>query len=349
MRELAAITRAKSARQRAAAPWKKLAVALAGFTAALGAWLYVTMIRMPGASYAGPFEPLSETERAVEAALRRDVAALAQEIGERSVSVPTGLARAADYVERALTEAGHHTTRQRYDVNGHGCDNIEAEIAGKSQQIVLIGAHYDSALGTPGADDNGSGVAALLALARSFAGQRPDKTLRFVAFANEEPPYFQTSSMGSVVYAKRSRARREDIVAMLSLETIGYFTDRPASQRYPFPFGLLYPTTGDFIAFVGDRSSADLVRGALGSFRRNARFPSEGVAAPASVPGVGFSDHWSFWQEGYRAVMVTDTAPFRYRHYHERSDTPAEVAYAPMARVVVGLTRVVEDLAGVRR
>lgn len=342
-----AITRSREARRRAAASARRIALALAGFGGALALWGYVTMIRMPGKSFAGPFEPLSESERAVEAALRRDVEMLAGTIGDRSIGNPKGLAAAADHIERSLAGVGYSVERQRYEVRGVACDNLAAEIPG-SKEIVVIGAHYDSVAGTVGADDNASGVAALLALARAFAGKTPHKTLRFVAFANEEPPYFQNPTMGSVVYAKRCRERKEDIVAMLSLETLGYYTDQPGSQHYPFPFGLFYPTTGDFVGFVGDKGSGALVRRTVGTFRKSARFPSEGVAGPAGIPGIGWSDQWAFWQEGYPGVMVTDTAPFRNRHYHETSDTPDKLTYGPMARVVVGLERVIEDLVSAK-
>lgn len=345
-----AITRAREERRRAGAGAGWIFVALLGLFAALFVWAWATMIRMPGASYTGPFEPLSARERALEAALRQDVEALAGAIGERSTGAPAGLSAAADLIARRLTEAGYAVTRQPYPVDGQSCDNVEATLPGApgaaDRGVVIVGAHYDSVRGTVGADDNGSGVAALLALARVFAHRHPQRTLRFVAFVNEEPPYFQRPSMGSAVYARRCRERGEEIVAMLSLETLGYYTDRPGSQRYPFPFGLLYPTVGDFVAFVGDRGSVALVRRALGTFRQNARFPSEGAAAPAGMPGVGWSDQGSFWREGYPAVMVTDTAPFRYPHYHEKTDTPDKLTYAPMARIVGGLERVVEELAG---
>jgi Zn-dependent M28 family amino/carboxypeptidase len=233
-------------------------------------------------------------------------------------------------------------------VDGVPCDNVEAEVRGRERpaDIVVVGAHYDSLAFTSGADDNASGVAALLALARAFAGAHPRTTLRFVAFANEEPPYFQTANMGSLVYAKRSRARGEHIVAMLSLETIGYYSDAPGSQRYPPPMGLAYPDRGDFIGFVGDRTSADLVRRVVATFRTTTHFPSEGAAPFSLIPGVGWSDQWSFWQVGYPGVMVTDTAPFRYPRYHTAQDTPDALDYDRMARVVAGLERVIADLAG---
>jgi hypothetical protein len=145
--------------------------------------------------------------------------------------------------------------------------------------------------------------------------------------------------MGSLVYAKRCKDRGERIVAMLSLETIGFYSDVKGSQKYPPPLSLFYPSTGNFIGFVGDRSSTDLMRSVVKTFRATTRFPSEGAALFASLPGVGWSDHWSFWQVGYPGVMVTDTAPFRYPHYHTGADTPDKLDYE--------LERVVGELVGV--
>ena len=189
-------------------------------------------------------------------------------------------------------------------------------------------------------------MAALLALARRFAGTHNSKTVRFVAFVNEEPFYFQSAGMGSFVYAGRCRERRDEISAMISLETIGYFSNQADSQRYPVPgLGLLYPRTGDFIGFVGNVPSRSLLRAALGEFRRQARIPSEGAALPSMVPGVGWSDQWSLWHNGYPGVMVTDTAPFRYPHYHADSDTPDKLDYDSMTRVVAGMEKVIQHLA----
>jgi Zn-dependent M28 family amino/carboxypeptidase len=214
---------------------------------------------------------------------------------------------------------------------------------------VVVGAHYDSHGNIPAADDNASGVAAVLALARAYARERPgpERTLRFVFFVNEEPPFFQTDAMGSRVYARRCRARGETIVAMLSLETVGYYCDRSGSQNYPFPLSAFYPSRGDFIGFVGDLSSRRLVKRVVDSFRRHAMFPSQGAALPSGLRGVGWSDQWSFWQEGYPAVMCTDTAPFRNPNYHTPRDTPDTLDFDRMARVVEGLTGVVRELTRV--
>jgi Zn-dependent M28 family amino/carboxypeptidase len=169
--------------------------------------------------------------------------------------------------------------------------------------------------------------------------------VRFVFFVNEEPPYFQTERMGSLVYADRARAKNENIIAMISIESIGYYSDEPDSQDYPPGFSLLYPDRGNFIAFVGDFESRDLVKSTIEDFRLGRLLPSEGLAAPFAMPGVGWSDHWSFAVNGYPAVMVTDTAPFRNPHYHTESDRPDTLDYDRMALVVRGLMLVVRILA----
>jgi hypothetical protein len=308
------------------------------------AWWF--MIRMPFESYDGPLPPLSQAEESAVVALRRDVERLAGEIGERNVFNPTMLGAAADYIETELLAAGYVVTSQRFEVRGVECRNLIVEIQGQTHpdEIVVIGAHYDSVMGSPGANDNGSGVAGLLALARAWAESAPGRTLRFVAFANEEPPFFQTEAMGSVVYARHCRAQGDRIVVMMSLETIGYYSDAKGSQKYPFPVGVFYPSRGDFIGFVSNTPNAGLVRRCIATFRQHAAFPSQGGALPGFLPGVGWSDHWAFWQQGYPALMITDTAPFRYPFYHEASDTPDKLDYERLARVLTGLDRVLNDL-----
>ena len=147
------------------------------------------------------------------------------------------------------------------------------------------------------------------------------------------------------MYARRSRERAENIIAMVSLETIGYYSDSKDSQVYPFPFSLFYPNVGNFIGFVGNTSSRALVRRAIKIFRQDGSFPSQGVAAPGWLTGIGWSDQWSFWKEGYPAMMITDTAVFRYPYYHRRADTPEKVDYDRMVRVVSGLSPVILDCA----
>jgi hypothetical protein len=304
------------------------------------------MIRMPGRSYRGPLPPLTNEEAGLASRLRGHVARLAGDIGERNVWAYDRLCAAAAYIEAALGSMGYAVARQEFDAMDRRVANLEAVRRGASRagEIVVVGAHYDSVMGCPGANDNATGVAAMLELARAAAGRTPARTVRFVAFVNEEPPFFQTGRMGSLVYARRARARGDRIAAMLSLETIGYYTEAPGSQRYPAPFGLFYPRQGHFVAFVGNVASRALVREAIGAFRRRAAMPSEGAAVPGWIPGIGWSDHWAFWQQGWPGVMVTDTALFRDPHYHLPSDTPDRLDYERLARVVAGLEHVVEEL-----
>jgi hypothetical protein len=305
-------------------------------------------MRMPGKNVSRA-AILTPTELSLRAELVADVRMLADDIGERNMARYPQLIAAADFIESSLTRAGFQPRRDSYDLHGHACHNIEAEIRGTSPQIVVLGAHYDSVFGAPGANDNGSGIAALLGLARRFAARPTSSTLRFVAFVNEEPPYFQTSQMGSFVYAGRCKARGDQITAMISLETIGYFSDAPHSQTYPAPgLGVFYPTIGNFIGFVANTHSRALLHRVMSIFRAQGKLPSEGAALPSFIPGVAWSDQWSFWQHGYPGVMVTDTAPFRYPYYHSATDTPDKLDYDRFALVVGGMEKVIEDLTGAR-
>lgn len=305
-----------------------------------------SMVIIPGSSHKGELPPLTPEESRLGDRLRGHVHHLAEKIGERNMQLHRSLQQAGDYISSHFKDCGLTVRREPYTVEGKEAVNLEGEIRGSSLpgEIVVIGAHYDSVIGTTGANDNASGVAAMLELAREFAKAAPDRTIRFVAFVNEEPPYFLTEAMGSLVYARRARERGDKIVAMLSLETIGYYSDRPKSQYYPPPLNHFYPDTANFIAFVSDWGSRSLLRKVIGVFRKTTKFPSEGVAAPATIPGIGWSDHWSFWQAGYPAVMITDTALYRYPHYHEGSDTPEKLDYHRMARVVSGIGRVAAEL-----
>jgi Zn-dependent M28 family amino/carboxypeptidase len=305
------------------------------------------MIPMPGRSFSGPLSPLSGEESSTSAKLEKHVHRLAEVIGERNLWRYPALGEAADLISDTLRSYGYIPLRQEFRVGGKAVGNIEALLPGAGEpSAVVIGAHYDTVQGSPGANDNASGVAAVLELARLLSIFRPRREIRFVAFVNEEPPFFATEAMGSWRYAKRCVSRGEKVSAMLSLETIGCYSDEPASQHYPFPFGLFYPTRGNFIGFVGNLRSGALVRRVVQSFRRYADFPSEALAAPGWMTGIGWSDHWAFWKAGYPAAMVTDTALFRYAEYHTAADTRAVVDVERMARVVHGLAGVIRDLAG---
>jgi hypothetical protein len=311
----------------------------------LGVWY--SMIFMPGKSYQGELPPLTVKEEIFQQELEQSIQKISGEIGEHNYIYYDNLLKVEEFIKDYWKYIGYEVKTQEYQINEQTFRNLEVEILGneKPDEIVIIGAHYDTVFGAAGANDNSSGVAAILSLAKVFFDKKPQKTLRFVAFVNEEPPFFWTEQMGSFVYAKRSRQRNENIIAMLSLETIGYYCDRPGSQKYPL--GLLntiYPITGNFISFVGNLNSGKLVRKAIASFRTHAQFPSEGAILPNLVNGAGWSDHWSFWQQNYPAIMVTDTAPFRYPYYHTPEDTPDKINYDRLARVVAGLEKVIDDL-----
>ena len=293
-------------------------------------------------------EARNADEGQLRARLKTHVEQLAGGIGQRNLWQYANLVAAAEYVEAELTRSGHEVASQRFAVDGQEVRNLEVVLPGgdRPDEIVLVGGHYDSVLGSPGANDNATGTAAVLELARLLAGRDLSRTVRLVAFVNEEPPFFRTDDMGSLRYARRCSDRGERICAMLCLETIGYYSTVPGSQAYPLPFGLFHPSTADFVAFVANLSSRRLGRQAAASFRRQSAFPCEASVAPGWLPGVGWSDHWAFWQQGYPAIMVTDTALFRYAHYHMPHDTPDKIDYERTAQVVAGLARVVEELAG---
>ena len=280
------------------------------------------------------------------ARLRAHVEMIAGTIGERHVWRYPALLSAAEYIESELRATGHEPVRQSFEVSRVPVWNVEAAVPGRDAgQSIVIGAHYDSVAGCPGANDNGTGVAALLELSRRFAARQHARTIRFVAFVNEEPPFFKTSRMGSVVYANAAKARGERIAAMLSLETMGYYSDERGSQKYPAPVGRFYPDVGNFIGFVSNLASAPMLLKARRAFKSRTSFPVRAAAVPGGIPGIGWSDHWSFWQAGYRAMMVTDTAPFRYPWYHTPADTPDRISSHKLALVVDGLEHVVSVLA----
>lgn len=280
--------------------------------------------------------------------LRRHIETLAGTIGERNLWTYPALVQAADYISGQMRLCGYEPARQSYDVSRLPVSNIEATAPGTSKpaEVLVLGAHYDTVSGCPGANDNATGVSALLELARRFATRPHRRTVRFVAFVNEEPPFFRTARMGSVVYANAARARGDRIVGMLALETMGYYSDARGSQRYPTPIAPFYPNVGNFIGFVSNVTSGPLLLKARRAFRRRTRFPVQAAAVPGGIPGVGWSDHWSFWQAGYPAMMMTDTAPFRYPWYHTAEDTPDKVSAEKLADVVDGLEYVVSVLAG---
>jgi len=272
--------------------------------------------------------------------LEGNVRQLAEVIGERNVYRPEALHAARRYIGQAWEAQGYEVTSQDYEVEGITCSNLEITRIGSRHpdQFILVGAHYDSVVGSPGANDNGSGVAALLELSLQLRDLAPDRSIRMVAFTNEEPPFFQTNRQGSRVYAKAARVRGDDIRLMIALETMACFRSDPGSQRYPPLFRHFYPDRGDFIALVANLRSRRIMHRLAAAYRQVSDFPLEHLATISLVPGISWSDHLSFWRHGYRALMVTDTAFYRYAHYHSATDTPDKLDYQSLARVTEGLS-----------
>ncbi|WP_298209457.1 M28 family peptidase [Acidovorax sp.] len=312
----------------------------------LAAMLVVTT--MPGHSHRGALPAATAEQQALAQQLRQHVTVIAAQ--EHNARHPAALEAAAVYLESELVSYGYQVRREEFQASGVAVRNLEVAVPSHStpgRRTIVVGAHYDSAHETPGANDNATGTAAVLALAKRLKnlGATAQADVMFVLYTNEEPPYFKTPLMGSQVHAKVLKDRGVSVAAMLSLETMGYFSDADGSQKYPWPLNQFYPTQGDFIAFVATTADLGLVRTAVGSFRSHAAFPSEGIAAPRFIPGVDYSDHAAYIDQGYPALMVTDTAPYRYPHYHTRQDTPDKVDFDRLARVVLGIEGVVRDLA----
>ena len=316
------------------------------FILAGGAFYY--LLSMPGANPVGNIPALTDSQQLLRDRLRSHVEYLAGTIGERNTEHPGTLARTVEYLDARFREAGLVPHRLEYDAAQGPFVNLEAEIYGvtRPQEIIVIGAHYDSAWPAPGADDNASGVAALLELARYYADRRFDRTVRLVAFPNEESPHYGTDRMGSKVYARQANERGDNIIAMYSLEMLGYYDTKAGSQRFPRVIEPFYPDRGDFLAFVANVASTGLLRRTVGLFREHAAIPSYGLAAPMMlVPDIRRSDHAMFWPHGFPAVMITDTAGFRNPHYHRHSDRPDTLDYDRLALAVEGLAATFAGLA----
>jgi len=283
----------------------------------------------------------------MEKNLKNHVIKLSKEIGERNYIYYDSLNKAADYIIEKFKEYGYIPQIQSYNIGDRVYKNIIAVKTGniKPQEIVIIGAHYDSVTGSPGGNDNGSGVSAVLELSRLCLKSDTGRTIKFIAFVNEEPPFYLSGDMGSRIYARDAKKRAEDIKAMISLETIGYYSEQPNSQSYPPFYSFFYPDKANFIAIVGNFKSRRLVKRIKDAFKRNSAFNIESAVAPEIVPGVNFSDHDSFWRYGYQACMITDTAFYRYPYYHTQEDTYEKINYDKFAEVVKGLYYAMLQLA----
>jgi Zn-dependent M28 family amino/carboxypeptidase len=269
--------------------------------------------------------------------LCKHVEYLSVKIGERHLWKEHSLSKAANYIESAFKVSGYTVQRQTYSCYGKSVSNLIAEKTGTDDGVVVIGAHYDTVPGTPGADDNASAVAGMLELARLHKGSSNKRHLIFAAFVNEEPPCFGSHNMGSMVYAKHLKDRKVAVDVMISLEMIGYFRQE-SIQQYPFPgMGLFYPKTADFIGIAGDFHSSRYVYFLKKGIKRHSAINARSLIAPRYFGGVSLSDNSSFWRHGYRAVMVTDTSFYRNRRYHQETDTIDTLNFEAMAEVVKGL------------
>jgi Zn-dependent M28 family amino/carboxypeptidase len=279
--------------------------------------------------------------------LHNHLEALTVTIGERSVLVPKNLDRTAEYIETFYRDIGVPVHREPYSYRNYDVANIVAEISfgDHPKTRFILGAHYDSVVGTVGADDNASAVAVQLETARQLNAIKDsrnlDLTVKFVSFALEEPPTYGTRHMGSRVYALQAWKKKERIDGMICLEMVGYTCRQPGCQSYPFPlmfFG--YPKQGDYIGIVGNMSSGSLTRSLFRNFSKNPELPVIKLTVPLGgwlLPSVRLSDHASFWDRGYKAVMITDTAFFRNPHYHTPSDTMDKLDFGFMAELVKSL------------
>jgi hypothetical protein len=286
---------------------------------------------------------IQETIERLEAHLRT----LTETIGERSVRFPEHLNKTADYIQLFYEDIGIAVHREPYDYSDFKVDNVVAEISTGPQPSCryLLGAHYDSVSGTVGADDNASAIAVQLETARCLKAllgrEALDLAVTFVSFALEEPPVYGTRYMGSRVYAKKARKVQEKIDGMICLEMVGYACHEPGCQHYPFPLGFFgYPKEGNYIGIVGNFKSGGFTKALFKAFQNNPELPVIKIRIPLNgriLPAVRLSDHASFWDQGFKAVMITDTAFFRNPHYHRPSDTMEKLDYRFMAELVESL------------
>jgi Zn-dependent M28 family amino/carboxypeptidase len=286
----------------------------------------------------------------IEGNLRLHVDRLAGLIGPRVLSKPNSIRATVGYIENQWTEMGFAVRRETFSVLGDEASNLIVEKQGmrRSEQLILLGAHYDTIAGTPGADDNASAVAVLLEVSRLLKHHTAARTARYVAFACEEPPYFNLDAMGSQHHARQARARAEQIKAMLCLEMVGYFSSEPLSQLVPpsIPrrYHRFFPKRGDFLAAVGNLASWKLAWVFRRGFKRATRLPLFSIVLPEAVGEIRLSDNSSFWDQGYPALMLTDTSFLRNPNYHRETDLPETLDYAALTQVTLGVAGAMKRL-----
>jgi Zn-dependent M28 family amino/carboxypeptidase len=282
----------------------------------------------------------------IENQLRDDVSYLSENLGPRNPVHYESLLKAEDWIVERWQLQGYDVKRHTFPVEDKDCSNLEIEIPGKSQpdEIVIISAQYDTWPDSPGANNNAGGMAVLLKLSEMLREYQPDRTLRLVAFVTQEPPYDNTESMGSLRYARRSKERGENIRVMMSMDAIGIYRDEPGSQNIPFPFSLFYPDRGNFLAFIADLKSRPYVIEATRGFKKGSSFLIKAASVPSWVKGAAWSDHGSFWQQGYAGIQITDTGAFRALSHTTSEDTIEKIDFSALARITIGMYSSIVEL-----
>lgn len=304
-----------------------------------GIWFWMTQPAVPAVANITPPPVLP-------ARLETHVRTLSSEFIPRDYLHPENLDRVAAYIHREFDLANGETVDAPYQVKGKTYRNVIASFGPETPARIVIGAHYDAAGPLPAADDNASGVAGLIELAHLLGQHPPSMRVELVAYTLEEPPYFHTDAMGSAHHARALKAAGVTVRMMLSLEMIGFFSDAPGSQLYPSPLlRAFYPSTGNFISIVGSTTQGLQVRRVKAAMRAATPLPVHSINAPALIPGVDYSDHLNYWNAGYPALMITDTAFYRNTAYHTPHDTPDRLNYQRMAMVVQGVYAAIGELS----
>jgi hypothetical protein len=276
-----------------------------------------------------------------------DVKFLSETIGPRNFIYYDQLNLCREWIKNKWQTQGFEVTEQTFEMDGREYANLEVEVQGikSPEEIIILSNQYDTLPDSPGANNNAGGVAVIFQLTKLLKDFVSDKTLRFVAFTNEEDPIFGTEQMGSYYYAQRSAEKNENIIIMLSLDAIGYYTNEPGSQRLPWPFSIFYPDNGNFLAFIGDFSSREYMEAVTKGFKKGSSFPIEAGVVPQWIEGASWSDHQSFWIFGYPAIMVTDTGGFRSPYHTTTADTMDKMDFEALARIVLGMYGVILEIA----
>jgi hypothetical protein len=327
-----------------------VAVALLFFVVAVSSFWY--MVKCEGTWEGARLEDDEAFDlAAMKVRMREDVSYL-QSLGPRnsmSEAEYSQLRVCEAWVKQRWESQGYSVQVHSFSVENRDYANLEIELAGRTapSRVIVVSAQYDTLPGSPGANNNGSGLAVLFQLSELLRHHSPDKTLRVVAFVNEEDPFFGTEKMGSYQYARQAHQRGEDIEFMLSLDALGIYKDEPGTQTLPFPFSLFYPDRGNFLAFIGNLPSRRYITITTRGFRKGSAFPIRAGVVPEWVEGAGWSDHLSFWKFGYPAIQVTDTGAFRSASHTTSDDTMEKLNFDALSRIVVGMYGAIIELTEV--